>query len=220
MTYETGWARTPATQSLVYAFDANAENRSSQDVGYDGLSDQEEGAIYSTAFTAESSDPAGDNYQYFLQANGSILNRYKRYNGTDGNSILEVTDNNRGSYTEPDAEDLNKDNTMNTIDSYFEYRIPIQKNMQVGSHPFITDVRVNNNVELSNGYRTTSRWLAANHLLHLIPFMPRDMPIVREFDDGVLDIQELSWFAQIVAVIWDICSTTDPRSCGRKKTNC
>ena len=159
LTYETGWARTPATQSLVYAFDANAENRDLQDVGYDGLSDQEEGAIYSSAFTAESSDPAGDNYQYFLQANGSILNRYKRYNGTDGNSVLEVTDNNRGSYTVPDVEDLNKDNTMNTIDSYFEYRIPIQKNMKVGSHPFIADVRVNNNVELANGDRTTSRWL-------------------------------------------------------------
>ena len=115
----------------MYAFDVNGANRALQDVGYDGLSDQEEGAIYSSSFTSESSDPAGDNYQYFLQANGSILNRYKRYNGTDGNSILEVTDNNRGSYTVPDAEDLNKDNTMNTIDSYFEYRIPIHKNMQV-----------------------------------------------------------------------------------------
>ena len=70
-----------------------------------------------------------------------------------------MTNNNRGSYTVPDAEDLNMDNTMNTIDSYFEYRIPIQKYMQVGSHPFITDVRINNNVELANGDRTTSRWL-------------------------------------------------------------
>jgi cell surface protein SprA len=188
LTYETGWARTPATQSLVYAFDANGENRSLQDVGYDGLSDIDEGIIYSTGFTAESSDPAGDNYQYFLQANGSILNRYKRYNGTDGNSILEVTDNNRGSYTVPDAEDLNKDNTMNTIDSYFEYRIPIQKNMQVGSHPFITDVRVNNNVELANGDRTTSRWLQFK-----IPVVPEyyDNPSLRPYYEAVNNMSDL-----------------------------
>ena len=109
LTYETAWGRTPATQSLVYAFDANAANRERQDVGYDGLSDEEEGLLYSSSVGGESSDPAGDNYQYFLQASGSILNRYKRYNGTDGNSILQVTDNNRGSYTVPDAEDLNRD---------------------------------------------------------------------------------------------------------------
>ena len=188
LTYETGWARTPATQSLVYAFDANGANRALQDVGYDGLSDQEEGAIYATGFTGESIDAAGDNYQYFLQANGSILNRYKRYNGTDGNSILEVTDNNRGSYTVPDAEDLNKDNTMNTIDSYFEYRIPIQKNMQVGSHPFIADVRVNNNVELANGERTTSRWLQFK-----IPVVPEyyDNPSLRSYFEAVNNMSDL-----------------------------
>ena len=188
MTYETAWARTPATQSLVYAFDANAANRERQDVGYDGLSDEEEGLLYSSSVGGESSDPAGDNYQYFLQASGSILNRYKRYNGTDGNSILQVTDNNRGSYTVPDAEDLNRDNTMNTIDSYFEYRVPIQKNMSVGSHPFIADVRLNNNVELANGEKTTSRWLQFK-----IPVRPEyyDNPAFRSYFESINNMSDL-----------------------------
>jgi cell surface protein SprA len=36
----------PASQSLIYAFDTNVNNRSNQDVGLDGLSDANEGAVY------------------------------------------------------------------------------------------------------------------------------------------------------------------------------
>ena len=77
---------------------------------------------------------------------------------------------------------------MNTIDSYFEYRIPIQKNMQVGSHPFITDVRVNNNVELANGDRTTSRWLQFK-----IPVVPEyyDNPSLRPYFEAVNNMSDL-----------------------------
>ena len=185
LTHTTGWGRTPATQSLVYAFDASADNRSLQDVGFDGLADADEGAIYTNGST---NDPAGDNYQYFLQASGSVLDRYKYYNGTDGNSILQVTENNRGSYTRPDSEDLNVDNTMNTIDSYFEYRIPIQKNMQVGTHPFLADIRENNNVQLPNGTTTTSRWLQFK-----IPVLPEyyESPAFMPFFEAVNGISDL-----------------------------
>ena len=48
---------------------------------------------------------------------------------------------------------------MNTIDSYFEYRIPIKKNMDVGNHPFISDVRDNVKVELPNGQTKITRWI-------------------------------------------------------------
>ena len=155
-TYNTAWGITPATQSLVYAFDADGQNRSLQDLGLDGLTDAEERLIYTNG---PAEDPAGDNYTYFAQGSGSVLERYKNYNGTQGNSPLEVTEQFRGSYTIPDAEDLNQDNTMNTIDRYFQYRIPIQKNMQVGSHPFLVDVREKDNIELPNGQVTSSRWL-------------------------------------------------------------
>jgi cell surface protein SprA len=39
------WGDVPASQSLIYAFDTNANNRSNQDVGLDGLSDANEGAV-------------------------------------------------------------------------------------------------------------------------------------------------------------------------------
>ena len=77
----TNWGRTPSSQSLLYAFNTIEEDRLLQDVGLDGLNDEEEREIYPNGPV---NDPAGDNYEYFLQADGSIINRYKNYNGTQG----------------------------------------------------------------------------------------------------------------------------------------
>ena len=151
-TYETPWGRVPATQSLVYAFNSNPEDRILQDVGLDGLSDQEESEIFTNG---PINDPAGDNYEYYLQVEGSILERYKNYNGFENNTPIEFSDNDRGNTTEPDTEDINRDQSMNTIDSYFEYHVPIFKTMQVGNHPFITDVRENVEVRAPNGDQYT-----------------------------------------------------------------
>jgi cell surface protein SprA len=49
-----------------------------------------------------------------------------KYNGTDGNSAVDITDPTRGSTTVPDVEDINRDNTMNTINAYYEYSINVQ----------------------------------------------------------------------------------------------
>src|SRR6056300_901504 len=155
-TYDTPWGRVPANQSLVYAFNSNPEDRPLQDVGLDGLSDEEEATIFTNG---PPSDPAGDNYEYFLQAEGSILERYKRYNGFENNTPIAFSDTDRGNTTEPDTEDINRDQSMNTIDSYFEYRVPIFKSMQVGNHPFITDVRENIKVNAPNGDEYTTRWI-------------------------------------------------------------
>ena len=152
----TNWGKTPSSQSLLYAFNTVDEDRQLQDVGLDGLNDEEERLVYSNG---PANDPAGDNYEYFLQASGGIIDRYRNYNGTDGNSPIAFSDTDRGSTAEPDAEDVNRDQTMNTIDSYFEYKIPIEKNMRVGGHPFVTDVRENVNVELPNGQTLVTRWI-------------------------------------------------------------
>jgi len=194
-TYNTSWGVTPATQSLVYAFDANGQNRALQDVGLDGLTDAEERLIYTNG---PAEDPAGDNYTYFAQGSGSILDRYKNYNGTQGNSPLEVTEQFRGSYTTPDAEDLNQDNTMNTIDRYFQYRIPIEKNMQVATHPFLVDVRENDNIELPNGQVTSSRWLQFR-----VPVVPEyyDAPKYRnqfEAINGMEDLRSVRFMRMMV----------------------
>ncbi len=136
-------AQVPVNQSLIYAFDSEDQARINQDVGYDGLNDAQEAAQYGDlGYTG--SDPAADNYTYFLQASGGILERYKNYNGVQGNSPTDVSNDDRGNTTFPTAEDVNRDNTMNTIDSYFEYEIPIFSGMGIGNDNntgYITDIR-------------------------------------------------------------------------------
>src|SRR5690606_25044131 len=106
------------------------------DVGYDGLSSQEEASFYSNA----GPDPALDDYQFYLDATGTIPDRYKNYNNPEGNSPVEVGNNNRGSTTLPDVEDIDRDLTMNTVDSYLQYTIPIRPNLQ-RDDDFVTDIR-------------------------------------------------------------------------------
>jgi cell surface protein SprA len=139
-TTPTAWGRVPTNQSLIYTFDTEGQERTNQDIGYDGLNNLEEGALFPNF--AGLPDPANDNYQFFLQGTGDIRNRYKLYNGTEGNSPVDVTNDDRGSTTVPDVEDINRDNSMNTVDSYYEYNIPIRRDMLLpGPDNFITDVR-------------------------------------------------------------------------------
>ena len=149
------WGDVPASQSLIYAFDANVDNRKKQDIGLDGLADADEGSIYTNYATAN--DPAADDYTYYLNATGNVLDRYKNYNNVDGNSAVDINDPNRGSSTVPDAEDINRDNTMNTINAYYEYSVEMKPNMTVGQN-YITDIR-NTQVTLPNGDVSDARWI-------------------------------------------------------------
>ena len=92
---ETIWGQVPSTQSLVYAFDADETNRAAQDLGLDGYDDAAEATIYN----GPAEDPALDNYRYYLNREGSILERYLDFNNTEGNSPVAVTNTNRGSTT-------------------------------------------------------------------------------------------------------------------------
>jgi cell surface protein SprA len=119
----------PQNQSLIYAFDTTGEERTNQDVGYDGYNDQNEKSFAATlpgSFDALE-DPANDNYTYFLNGEGDVFERYKNYNGVEGNTPDTFSDTDRGANTQPDVEDINRDNTMNTIDSYFEYELDITR---------------------------------------------------------------------------------------------
>ncbi|MFT4698129.1 MAG: cell surface protein SprA [Flavobacteriaceae bacterium] len=144
-TLPTQWGKVPTSQSLVYAFDTEGQQRTNQDVGYDGEGDVDESSdpnptINSIVSQFGGDDPARDNYQYFLQAEGSIVNRYKRYNGVEGNSPVELSDTDRGSTSQPDVEDINRDNSMNTIDSYFEYEIDFKDGLTVND-PFVAQIK-------------------------------------------------------------------------------
>ena len=154
----SSWGQVPATQALVYAFDADETNRSLQDVGLDGLADGEESAIYNNNGPE---DAALDNYQYYLNREGDILTRYLDFNNPDGNSPVEVSNTNRGSTTLPDVEDVDRDLTTNTVNSYFEYRIQIKPNTTINDR-YVTDILETEQVpssEVPDGSMVNRRWI-------------------------------------------------------------
>lgn len=155
LTTETVWGQVPSTQSLVYAFDADDTNRSLQDIGLDGLIDAEEAA---QGYNGSPEDPALDNFTYYLNREGSILERYLDFNNPDGNSPITVTNTNRGSTTLPDVEDVDRDLTMNTINSYFVYRIPIKPNTTIDDK-YVTDIKEGLTPDLPNGTQLNRRWI-------------------------------------------------------------
>ncbi|WP_240911231.1 T9SS outer membrane translocon Sov/SprA [Yeosuana marina] len=164
----TAWGTVvPQNQSLVYAFDTTGQERINQDVGYDGYNNSEEIANFGASF---GDDPANDDYTYFLNTDGDIFERYKKYNGVEGNTPDTFSNTDRGANTQPDVEDINRDNTMNTIDSYFEYELDItRQNLPEtqseydnipASNPlkeFITDFKVRPRA-LPNGDKVDVRW--------------------------------------------------------------
>jgi len=164
-TISTNFAKVPSNQSLVYAFDTEGQERLNQDVGFDGLDNLDEVAKFPDFANFE--DPSNDDYQYYLESDGDILNRYRNFNGTEGNNPVEVTETNRGNSAFPDVEDVNLDNTMNTIDSYFEYEVPVYPNMSVENNTssvagidadYITDVQ-EVVTTLQNGQEIEARWV-------------------------------------------------------------
>lgn len=173
----TIWGRVSTLQSLVNAFDNNTQSRKFQDVGFDGLQDQDEQKHFSQyleelrlhvnqdAFAKALSDPSSDNFHYFRGSDYddqqlSILERYKRFNGPDGNS--PTTEMSPESYptsasTIPDIEDINNDNTLNEYERYYQYKVSIRKNdMQLGQN-YINDVKTSR-VQLKNGQIGEVKW--------------------------------------------------------------
>ena len=144
----------PRNQSLIYTFSTAGEQRNNQDVGYDGYDDAEEIAQFGGAF---GDDPSKDNYSYFLNTEGDIFQRYKKYNGQQGNSPDVFSDTNRGATPQPDVEDINRDNTMNTIDSYYQYEIDISPSDLNEANPLINDIKPRT-VTLPNGQTEDVTW--------------------------------------------------------------
>lgn len=153
----------PQNQSLIYTFGTTGQERINQDVGYDGYDDVEEQDIvnFLSQQTGQSldfgEDPSLDNYAYFLNTDGNIFERYRKYNGFEGNTPEEFSQTNRGNTTQPDVEDINRDNTMNTIDSYFEYEVDITPNTLNANNPRINDIKVAS-VTLPNGQNRDVTW--------------------------------------------------------------
>ncbi|MET0393491.1 MAG: cell surface protein SprA [Chitinophagaceae bacterium] len=171
----TVWGKVPSNPlQVTNAFSNEPDDRQYQDVGFDGLTDEEERTRFSTylgnlqasapgAFAKAQNDPSADNFRPYRDAsydasNTGILGRYKDINNPHGNS--PVSNNNSqfvNAFTQyPDAEELNRDNTLNEVEEYFQYEVDIQPNMLTGTN-FITDKRMVD-VRLANGGTRTETW--------------------------------------------------------------
>ncbi len=163
---ELQWGYVPRNPSIIYAFSEEDGARTNQDVGFDGLNNSEEQTLLKIDQKFKSlEDPAADDFQFFrggnLDAiNASIIKRYKDFNNTQGNSpTLNQSPESfpTSSTTYPDVEDINRDQTMNTVESYFEYRISMNKNdLQKGKN-FIVDEKTTS-VTLENGNTQQTKW--------------------------------------------------------------
>lgn len=179
----TVWGRMPTRQFMNVGFDNDATKRGFQDIGLDGLSgidldgdgvpdEQSFFASYVNALRLRVSsaevmarvekDPSSDDFLHYLdesldQAKAKILDRYKHYNNTEGNSPVTTGATSRQSYSTPDVEELGSDNTMNESEAYYQYQISLRPaDMEVGRN-FITN-KITYNARLSNEQYSKVNW--------------------------------------------------------------
>jgi cell surface protein SprA len=154
----SNWGVVPRNPiQVTNAFSNDPNDRVFQDLGFDGLNDtaevrkrvsylsQLQGILSPAALQSVVADPDADNYRHYrgadFDAGGvGILGRYKNFNSPQGNSPVASTD---ATFTSaatlyPDAEDLNRDNTMNEAEEYFQYIVNIEPNMTSGTN-YIVD---------------------------------------------------------------------------------
>lgn len=175
---KTVWGNYPQfSTAITNSFDNNPEARAAQDVGYDGLDDEEERANFATylrditrvvtdpvALQKINQDPSSDDFKYFRDAayepDTRVLTRYKLFTNPQGNSPVSDATNNTtlssGGTNIPESEDINRDNTLNFSEDYYQYRIDFTPNMQVGTN-YIID-KQDTRVKLPNGQTESERW--------------------------------------------------------------
>ncbi|HEY0680592.1 MAG TPA: cell surface protein SprA, partial [Chitinophagaceae bacterium] len=157
------WGRVPANPiQVTNAFSNDPDDRPYQDVGFDGLTDDGERSHFvayinrlattfgtnSPIYQAATSDPSLDNFRnyrdgFYDQTQTRILGRYKNINNPHGNSPVASGDQQfvTAFTLYPDQEELNRDNTLNELEEYFQYRIDLEPSeLQVGRN-YITDIR-------------------------------------------------------------------------------
>ena len=175
----TQWGKIPTQSTVTYSFATTSGSRARQDVGFNGLTDEEErnfepyrtfldaaqARVTGAALDSIMADPANDDYHYFRgsdydQARTSILNRYKRINNPQGNS--PDSDSRSESYdtsykTTPDVEDINQDYTLNEYEKYYQYHVSIRPQDLVVGQNYIVDKR-ETSVKLRNDTTETVTW--------------------------------------------------------------
>ncbi len=174
------FGRVPLLPQINNAFDNEPSARPFQDLGLDGLNDDDEKAYFvkyldslKTLFGENSkiyqmalADPSNDNYFHNRDGiydggnDNSIISRYKKFNSLQGNSTLnKLGDGTPQAATNlPDNEDINNDFTMNQTEDYFQYKIDLSpQDLEIGKG-FVTDINEINK-ELKNGKTEKIKWI-------------------------------------------------------------
>lgn len=173
----TAWGRVPTVQAVVHAFDNAPESRRYQDIGFDGLSNTEEQEFFADylqrsmlittpdKYEEIQRDPSNDDFHYFRGSDYdarqlSILDRYKRYNGQEGNSPtseMSVESYPTSGSTLPDMEDINRDNTLSETESYYQYKVSMRPADLVVGKNYVVD-EIEYQTKLANGTLSSVKW--------------------------------------------------------------
>ena len=172
------WGEQPINPiQVTNAFSNNATDRPYQDVGFDGIDDDSEKVKFnnyvatidntmpltSTLRKMVDTDPSKDDYVWYRDAaydnnKTGILGRYKYYSNAQGNSPIAGSSTYSPAATlYPDNEDLNRDNTLNQVESYYEYNVDLTPDMSPSSTNYITDKRVVR-VKYADGTTGNENW--------------------------------------------------------------
>ncbi len=210
---KTAWSNIPKfQQQITPAFGNSNDDRALQDLGYDGMDDNEEITSFddyiqeiqnnfgatSAAYLKALEDPNADNYHHFRgddydNEQRSVLGRYINFNNPQGNSPVQSGSNTfSNSFTNiPESEDINRDNTLNENESYFQYRVEIKPNMQVGENYIVN--KQTTNVVMANDRTEEATWYQFK-----IP--------IREFSDrvgGITDFRSIRFFRMFMTGFTD-----------------
>ncbi|WP_185290692.1 cell surface protein SprA [Chryseobacterium lactis] len=163
-TTTSNWGTQPKQPPILYAFSTEGEDRKRQDVGYDGLSSDQEAMKFGNTFVNPVTnivDPAVDDFVFYLSDKftgsqaASVVERYKYFRNPEGNS--EANSLNVASQT-PDAEDINKDYNLDQTESYNQYVIKLdQASLTIGSDNGIVDVKTVK-ANFQNGQSADVKW--------------------------------------------------------------
>nr|WP_228445092.1 cell surface protein SprA [Chryseobacterium indoltheticum] len=163
-TTASNWGVQPKQPPILYAFSTEGADRTAQDLGYDGLSSDQESMRFGNTFVnpvTNLSDPAVDDFVFYLSDKftgnqaASIVQRYKYFRGPEGNSrsgSLEV------SSQTPDAEDINKDYNLDQTENYNEYIVNLdQASLGLGANNYIIDQKTVT-ATFQNGQTDDVKW--------------------------------------------------------------
>ena len=175
----TAWGRVPTQNSVTYAFNTSAGSRRRQDVGFNGLTSEDErtfgayaqflsqvqSVVRPEVYDSLLQSPSADKYHYYRGSDWdrrqtSILDRYKYINNPNGNSV--AAEDSPESYataykTTPDVEDINQDYTLNEYEKYYQYRVRIDPAEMVVGKNYIVDMRTTH-PKTRDGNKVETKW--------------------------------------------------------------